>query len=198
MPVPQLKTLAKKSGKSLSKIEQYWDEAKKAAEEKGLTGDSFFSYAMGVVNNRVRGKKKMSKKKETARYHPNDFLLAGLTYEMLITSVHAGYPKIDRQTVVKVFNDMVRAHLADATHELNKNMNNILAELKSYRETAGSKEIATPEMDAMLDKLNLLSADAEGFESEEEETVESSLDLIDSILASTRDKVISQLKPEEE
>lgn len=195
MPVPQLKSMARKSGKKLSKVEEYWEDAKKAAEEKGLSGDSFFAYAMGIVNNRVRGKKMKKKTAETARFHPKDFLLSGIEYERLLISVQAGYPKFDRQTVTKVFNDMIKAHLDDARHELNKNMPYILKELNSYRETAADKIIATPEMDAILDKLNLMAADAEGFESEDEEnTVTSSLDFIDSVLASTRQRVMSQLK----
>jgi len=50
MPVPQLKTLAKKSGVKLKKIEkEYYPKAKKIATDMGM-GDNF-AYIYGILEN---------------------------------------------------------------------------------------------------------------------------------------------------
>ena len=55
MPAPVLKSFAKKSGKSIEELERYWNEAKKAATEKGLEKDSpqFFAFVTAIVKRRA-------------------------------------------------------------------------------------------------------------------------------------------------
>ena len=49
MPVPALKSIARKSGKSLNKIEKYWERAKKAAAKQGQADN--YAYIMGVTKH---------------------------------------------------------------------------------------------------------------------------------------------------
>ena len=55
MPVPVLQSFAKKSGKSIEELERYWNEAKEAANKKGLDPDSpqYFAYVTSVVKSRA-------------------------------------------------------------------------------------------------------------------------------------------------
>ena len=55
MPSSLIKSFAKRTGKSISKIEGYWDEAKKSASDKGLKkGDpSFYAYTNAIVQKRL-------------------------------------------------------------------------------------------------------------------------------------------------
>jgi len=55
MPAPVLKSFAKKSGKSIEELERFWNEAKKAATEKGLEKDSpqFFAFVTAIVKKRA-------------------------------------------------------------------------------------------------------------------------------------------------
>lgn len=50
MPVPALKGIAKRSGKSLQTIERYWKEARKSKPKNG--GDPW-AYRMGIVKRRA-------------------------------------------------------------------------------------------------------------------------------------------------
>jgi hypothetical protein len=53
MPVPQLKSFAEKSGKSLETVEGYWEEAKEAAEKKFKTeSPQYWAYVSGIVKKR--------------------------------------------------------------------------------------------------------------------------------------------------
>ena len=52
MPLGALKSFSRSSGKSLSTIERYWDEAKSAARKKGGV-DNIYAYAMGIVKRRL-------------------------------------------------------------------------------------------------------------------------------------------------
>jgi GNAT superfamily N-acetyltransferase len=47
MPTPALKSLAKQSGKSMGKMEKYWDKAKDLAAEQGHRDD--YAYITGIV-----------------------------------------------------------------------------------------------------------------------------------------------------
>ena len=64
MPVPALKSLAKRAHKKLGTLERYWDEAKSAAAQHGLkTQDpSFWAYTMAIVKKRAGLGKKPSLK----------------------------------------------------------------------------------------------------------------------------------------
>lgn len=54
MPVPMLKSLAKKSGKSLSDAEKYWEEAKTSASKKfSKKDDRYWAYVAGIVKHRL-------------------------------------------------------------------------------------------------------------------------------------------------
>ena len=55
MPAAVLKSFAKKSGKSIEELERFWNEAKKAATEKGLEKDSpqFFAFVTAIVKKRA-------------------------------------------------------------------------------------------------------------------------------------------------
>ena len=54
MPVPALKSLAKKAGKSLRTLERYWEEAKKAWEAlKDKHGKNKWAYIMAIVKRRA-------------------------------------------------------------------------------------------------------------------------------------------------
>lgn len=53
MPVPMLKKLAIKSGKSISTLEKYWEEAKVAAEKKFNKKDTrYWAYVSSIVKKR--------------------------------------------------------------------------------------------------------------------------------------------------
>ena len=54
MPVPMLKSLANKSGKSISTAEKYWEEAKTSASKKFKKKDShYWAYVAGIVKHRM-------------------------------------------------------------------------------------------------------------------------------------------------
>ena len=56
MPTPQLKSFAEKSGKSIGKLERYWDEAKVSAKEKfgsKKKKDGYWPYVVGIVQRRA-------------------------------------------------------------------------------------------------------------------------------------------------
>lgn len=50
MPIPQLRSFAKQSGKSLDDVERYYKDAKKQAEKQGQ--DDNYSYIIGIVKKR--------------------------------------------------------------------------------------------------------------------------------------------------
>ena len=53
MPTNALKDMAKKAGVSIQKAEKLWNEAKDAADKKGLNpeGDGYWAYIVGTVKN---------------------------------------------------------------------------------------------------------------------------------------------------
>ena len=55
MPAPSLKPMARKAGVSLDAAERYWREAKRSAEDQGLSegDDDFYAYTMGIVKRRM-------------------------------------------------------------------------------------------------------------------------------------------------
>ena len=55
MPTPQLKSFAEKSGKSIGKLERYWDEAKDSAKEKfgSKKKAGYWPYVVGIVQRRA-------------------------------------------------------------------------------------------------------------------------------------------------
>lgn len=54
MPTPQLKSFAEKSGKPISDLERYWDQAKTDAAEKFKHGSKkFWAYVVGIVKRRA-------------------------------------------------------------------------------------------------------------------------------------------------
>lgn len=55
MPTAQLKSFAKKSGKSIGKLERYWDEAKAEAKEKfgSKKAPGFWPYVVAIVERRA-------------------------------------------------------------------------------------------------------------------------------------------------
>lgn len=55
MPSAQLKSFAKKSGKSMADLERYWDEAKKESKEKfgSKKAKGFWPYVVGIVERRA-------------------------------------------------------------------------------------------------------------------------------------------------
>lgn len=52
MPVPVLKALADKSGKSLADLERYWNDAKKQLDKKDMADDDY-AYIMSIVKKRA-------------------------------------------------------------------------------------------------------------------------------------------------
>jgi hypothetical protein len=61
MPTAQLKSFAKKSGKSIGKLERYWDEAKVSAKEKfgSKKKPGYWPYVVGIVERRAGLRKKL-------------------------------------------------------------------------------------------------------------------------------------------
>lgn len=53
MPNDLVKSYAKKSGKSIDEVEKIWNEAKAAAEEKGLKDDKLYSYANAMLQKKL-------------------------------------------------------------------------------------------------------------------------------------------------
>ena len=56
MPVPVLKSLASKSGKSLAELEKYWAQAKASAEKEGKSKD--YAYIVSIVKKMAGIKEK--------------------------------------------------------------------------------------------------------------------------------------------
>jgi len=85
MPLPALKSLAKKSGTSLDRAEELWDKAKERAAEEGHKED--WPYVMGIV-------KKMLGLGES--YSPEDAMLTtevvgqGAAEKLLMENMPAG------------------------------------------------------------------------------------------------------------
>jgi hypothetical protein len=51
MPTPLLKSLSKKTGKSIRHVESLWDQAKKSAEKEGIksTSKKYYPYVVGTL-----------------------------------------------------------------------------------------------------------------------------------------------------
>ncbi len=84
MPVPQLKTLAKKSGIAVKKIEKdYYPKAKKIAKDMGMEDN--FAYIYGILENML-GIEESVVHKEIA----NGFLKSDKTLKEYLDSLYEG------------------------------------------------------------------------------------------------------------
>lgn len=73
MPAAVLKKIADESGKSEKELEKFWNEAKKAAKEKGFDEDQdrFWAYVVGIVKKRAGiGDKDLSEMAKAAMDDP--------------------------------------------------------------------------------------------------------------------------------
>ena len=57
-------------------------------------------------------------------------LLDGIDFDELITTVYSNEKIINKETIEKVFNEILNAKIHDARYLLKENMSNILNELK--------------------------------------------------------------------
>ena len=73
---------------------------------------------------------KHAKINKKAYFHEKDDLLAGITFEDLITAVQTNEKIKSAETVKKVFREIVKANMKDAEAELRDNMQQILKEVK--------------------------------------------------------------------
>lgn len=73
---------------------------------------------------------KHAKINKKAYFHEKDGLLAGITFEDLITAVSTNEKIKSAETVKKVFKEIVNANMKDAEAELRDNMQQILKEVK--------------------------------------------------------------------
>ena len=72
MPIPALKSMAKKTGKSVSTLERYWDDAKKSSKKKG---PNKYAYMMGIVKKRAGMESIKFKSKELTEMLTREYIL---------------------------------------------------------------------------------------------------------------------------
>ena len=59
-----------------------------------------------------------------------DDIIRGITFEDVIIAVQSNEKVIDKNSVMKVYNEMLKTNLEEAKSELNKNMNWIIKQAK--------------------------------------------------------------------
>lgn len=64
------------------------------------------------------------------KFHTKDNILDGFTYEDLIDAIKSNEAIIDKQTIEKVFNEILKEQIKNAKEMLKHNIDNILKELK--------------------------------------------------------------------
>ena len=62
----------------------------------------------------------------TAGFHPKDDLLRGITFEELIDTVYSNEQTRDEKAVKKVFEELLKASVAEARSELRRNLKEIV------------------------------------------------------------------------
>jgi hypothetical protein len=62
--------------------------------------------------------------------HQKDDLLSGITFEDLIIAVESNEKEINKSTITKVYNELLKANMKDAQFELNKNMDWIIKKIR--------------------------------------------------------------------
>ena len=65
-------------------------------------------------------------KKSEGNFHPKDDLLRGMTFEELITTVESNEKVRDKNSVMKVYREILSANQKDALSELRSNMDAIV------------------------------------------------------------------------
>lgn len=61
--------------------------------------------------------------------HPKDTLMSGITFEDLIIAVESNEKEINKSTITKVYNELLKSNMKDAQSELNKNMDWIIKQI---------------------------------------------------------------------
>lgn len=73
MPIPALKSMAKKTGKSVKTLERYWDDAKKSAKKQSPKDK--YAYIMGIVQKRAGIESIQFKNKELTEILTKEYIL---------------------------------------------------------------------------------------------------------------------------
>ena len=60
---------------------------------------------------------------------PKDTLMSDITFEDLIIAVQSNEKEINKSTITKVYNELLKANMKDAQFELNKNMEWIIKQI---------------------------------------------------------------------
>lgn len=68
------------------------------------------------------------KRKFKEFFHPKDALLKAISFEELIETVQANEPEINEKSIMKVYNELLKERLSDASYDLKKNMKQIIKE----------------------------------------------------------------------
>lgn len=74
-----------------------------------------------------------SKKNPDGYMSPGDSLLDGFTMRQVMDAVEYGERVVDRETVMRVFNDMLKSQIQDARAILAANVDTIIENIKSHR-----------------------------------------------------------------
>jgi len=106
MPAPQVKSLAKKSGKSVVVVERLWKKAKKQAAKQGRAGD--YKYIVGIVKNML-GLKEVKMQEQKPK----------LTKAELVAMLDAKIRERARWRVRDMLDDAEPGSLVDGTGQFN-------------------------------------------------------------------------------
>ena len=61
-------------------------------------------------------------------FHPDDFLIS-ITFDDVITAVNCNEETMDRETVIRVYKEILKEAMINAFSNLTDNMDNVLKEL---------------------------------------------------------------------
>lgn len=116
MPSKQLRNMAKKSGKPLSKIEQYWKEAKEiAAEKMSKSSSGYWPYVMKIVMNMSGLSEAKLADRIVQEAIVDDFIkwikknrkeFKNMPVYSFIKLANSKFPKIRKEIMMRVYDDM--------------------------------------------------------------------------------------------